>query len=315
MRSRGDDSLPMRRLKPYLQLVRLPNLFTAAADPLAGWLLVGGAIGEVRGWGPRVGAGVALYAAGMVLNDVFDYDVDRRERPGRPLPSGRVSRRLAAILGGILLLTGPALAGIGGGRSLAVGLGLAACVVAYDTVLKRTPVGPLAMGACRSLNLGLGMSAHPRLGGPAGWLAASAYGLFVAGVTWISRHEAGDEAPGHRSRGVVAGMAVQDLAILGLLTAALGVVAFPGTGPDRPIVPLEGLLVLLLTAWAVNLAGARAYREPTPARLQAAVKTGVLSLVWLDVGLVASIRGPRAALGVTALWVPAYVLAKWLYAT
>ncbi len=36
----------MRRLKPYLQLVRLPNLFTAAADPLAGWLLVGRALVE-----------------------------------------------------------------------------------------------------------------------------------------------------------------------------------------------------------------------------------------------------------------------------
>ena len=28
----------------------------------------------------------------MVLNDVFDYDIDRAERPKRPLPSGRVPR-------------------------------------------------------------------------------------------------------------------------------------------------------------------------------------------------------------------------------
>ena len=35
---------------------------------------------------------MAIYAAGIVLNDVFDYEIDRVERPGRPLPSGRVSR-------------------------------------------------------------------------------------------------------------------------------------------------------------------------------------------------------------------------------
>ncbi len=305
----------MRRVTAYLQLVRLPNLFTAAADPLAGWLLVGGALGEVRGWGPLVASGVALYAAGMVLNDVFDAEVDRVERPGRPLPSGRVARRHAAVLGAILLASGPALAAPGGGRSLTVALVLAACVLGYDGVLKRTPVGPLAMGACRSLNLLLGMTADPRLGGPAGWLAASSFGLFVAGVTWISRREAGAEDPTRRARAVVAGMAAQDLAFLGLIASALAVFPFPGGDGTRPIVPLEGLLVLAATAWVVTLAGARAYRDPTPARLQAAVKTGVLGLIWLDVGLVASIRGPKVALCVTALWVPAYLLARWLYAT
>ena len=36
----------------------------------------------------------------MVLNDVFDAEVDAREQPDRPIPSGRVSRRAAALLAG-----------------------------------------------------------------------------------------------------------------------------------------------------------------------------------------------------------------------
>ena len=36
-------------MKPYLQLVRLPNVFTAAADSLAGWLLVGGSLDSPSG--------------------------------------------------------------------------------------------------------------------------------------------------------------------------------------------------------------------------------------------------------------------------
>ncbi|HEY2154635.1 MAG TPA: UbiA family prenyltransferase [Isosphaeraceae bacterium] len=305
----------MRRIKPYLQLVRLPNLFTAAADPLAGWLLVGGSLGDAGGWAPLVAAGVATYAAGMVLNDVFDFEVDRVERPGRPLPSGRVSRRLAALAGVVLLISGPALAAISGATAAGVASVLAACVLAYDAGLKRTVLGPEVMGACRALNLLLGMTADPRLGGPAGWLAAAAFGLFVCGITWISRDEARVDAVQGRRRGVVAGMAVQDVALLGLLMACFQIVPFPHGDASRPSALLLGSVVLCVTAWVVNHADVRAVREPTPGRIQAAVKAGVLSLVWLDVGVVASVRGVMPALAVAALWLPAFLLGRWLYST
>jgi 4-hydroxybenzoate polyprenyltransferase len=302
----------MRRVKPYLQLVRLPNLFTAAADPLAGWLLVGGSFDNVRGWLPMVGAGVSIYAAGMILNDVFDLEIDRLERPGRPLPSGQVSRRLAALLGAGLLALGPALAALGGLPSLLVALVLAACVLGYDGGLKRTLMGPQVMGSCRSLNLLLGMSMAPALGGPPGWLAAFAFGLFVAGVTWISRDEA--DARAGKSRGVLAGMIVQDVALLLLLVAAWTSPSETGKVPEF-IGWTLGLVVLIATAVIVNRADLRALREPSPARFQAAVKTGVLSLIWLDVGLVAFARGPDPAIAVAVLWVPAFLLGKWLYST
>jgi 4-hydroxybenzoate polyprenyltransferase len=299
-------------LKPYLQLVRLPNVFTAAADSLAGWLLVVGSFASPGRWVPLLAASMAIYAAGIVLNDLFDYETDLRERPKRPLPSGQVSRRFAAWLGGLLLVLGPALAALSGSRaSLAVALLLAACVLAYDAWLKRTTLGPELMGACRGLNVLLGMSHDPALGGPWGWLVAGSLGLFVTGITWISR----SETESGRTRGLAAGVALQNVALLGLLAAALRPRGFPAPAADRPIVPLEGLLVLLLVAWVVNLAAARAIREPVPARLQRAVKTGVLSLVWLDAGVVAAVRGPAPALAVAALWVPAFLLARWLYTT
>lgn len=299
----------------YLQLVRLPNLFTAAADPIAGRLLVGGAIGDVGSWAPLAASSVATYAAGMVLNDVFDLEVDRAERPGRPLPSGRVSATAARALGFGLLALGPCLAALAGVVPLLVSLTLTACVLGYDLGLKRTPIGPFAMGACRALNLALGLAADPSLGGPVGWLAAGSFGLFVVGVTLISRDEA--RAEGGRTRGVGSGMAVQGVAFLGLVAAACLAHRFPSPTLGRLSFPppIEGLLVLLLAATFVTLADARALREPTPGRLQAAVKSGVLALVWLDVGLVAAVRGPLAALPVAALWVPAFLIGKRLYST
>src|SRR5690242_2306567 len=99
-------------IKPYLQLVRLPNVFTAAADSLAGWLLVRGTFETPGRWLPLLAASMAIYAAGIALNDVFDLATDLKERPDRPLPSGQVSRSFAVSLGAILLLLGPALAAL-----------------------------------------------------------------------------------------------------------------------------------------------------------------------------------------------------------
>jgi len=297
----------MASLKPYLQLVRLPNLFTAAADSLAGWLLVGGSLALPARWLPLCGASMAIYAGGIALNDVFDYEIDRVERPNRPLPSGRVSRRFAAFLGWGLLVVGIALAGASGSlASLAVAAALAACVVGYDAGLKRTVLGPEVMGSCRGLNLLLGMSQAANLGGRWGWLAAGSMAVFVVGVTWISRSEV---ETGKRA-GPIAGSTLQNIAILGLLAVALN------AGPASPTYySLMGMTILIIVGGIVHRASVLAIRDPVPKRMQLAVKTGVLSLVWLNVGIVAAVRGPLHALAVAALWVPAFVLGKWLYST
>ena len=83
----------------------------------------------------------------------------------------------------------------------------------------------------------------------------------------------------------------------------------------NPLIPLEGLLVLALVALAVNLAATRAIHRPQPAMVQKTVKAGIFSLVWIDVGLVAAVRGPQVALAVAILWLPAYLLGRWLYST
>jgi 4-hydroxybenzoate polyprenyltransferase len=301
-----------RMLTGLLQLIRLPGVVTSAADSLAGWLLVGGSLAEPGSWLPLVTASMVLYAAGTALNDVFDLEVDRRERPGRPIPSGRVPRSLAAWLGGIGIVTGPLIARLSGSSSsLVVACLLAASILAYDAGLKRTALGPGAMGACRGLNLLLGMTHASNLGGPTAWLAAAALGLFVAGITWISRSETEEGRTGN----LLLGLTLENLAIIGLMAAALESRAFPRPPVRGPLVPLEGLLVLALVALVVNLAATRAIHQPVPALIQKTVKTGILSLVWIDAGLVAAVRGPQASAAIAGLWIPAFLLGRWLYST
>ena len=90
---------------------------------------------------------------------------------------------------------------------------------------------------------------------------------------------------------------------------------FPHADLDRPLIPLEGLLVLAVVAMFVNLAASRAIKQPVPELIQRAVKTGILTLVWLHVGVLAAVRGLELAAVVAALWVPAFLLGKWLYST
>ena len=62
----------------------------------------------------------------------------------------------------------------------------------------------------------LGMAHAPALGGPAAWLVAAAFGLFVAGITWISR----SETETGKTRNLLVGLTLQNLAFLGLMAAS-----------------------------------------------------------------------------------------------
>src|SRR5713226_483666 len=86
-------------------------------------------------------ASACLYSGGMVWNDFFDVEQDRRERPYRPLPSGRITRRAAALLGVALLVAGLAFAALASGfseswTSLIVAGLLIPAILLYDAWLK-----------------------------------------------------------------------------------------------------------------------------------------------------------------------------------
>src|SRR5437588_175737 len=122
----------MNRLRVYAQLVRLPNLPTALADVcLAALALAGqppaGRLADGFPWGVfalLLLASGLLYSSGMVWNDFFDQEQDRRERPFRPLPSGRARPGEAAWVGAGLMAGGVACAFAAGPVSLWLALAL-----------------------------------------------------------------------------------------------------------------------------------------------------------------------------------------------
>ncbi|KKL67904.1 hypothetical protein LCGC14_2130300, partial [marine sediment metagenome] len=119
----------------WAQLLRAPNLLTVPGDPIVGYLLVAAVTGQ--GIGPRIVLAGAIsllfYAAGLIQNDYFDLAEDRRDRPDRPLPSGRVRPRTAIIVAVGLMLLGLLGAALAGHRSaLPVAVGLVVAITLYN---------------------------------------------------------------------------------------------------------------------------------------------------------------------------------------
>ena len=309
-------------LLAWLRLLRLPNHATAVADVLAGFLIVS----HTRSAFPQAGnaidwpapalwwailASLGFYGAGMVLNDVFDLEIDRAERPERPLPSGRIRVQSAAAAGNILLTIGSAAACA---TALAarnpwpafVGALLTAAVWIYNRYAKATSLGPVVMGSCRSLNWLLGMTAA---GGPTAayeWLLPIGMGVYVMGITLYSR----DEAEESRA-GMLAGAAFIMLA--GLATAGLYPWVAARAGNDGAWFGLAGAGAAKLSSWLLLwgvLAASILLRtvvgifEPTSGRVQQAVGNAIMSIITLDAVLVLATCGEPWAIVVLVLLAP-----------
>ena len=103
-------------LTPYLLLGRVSNLPTVWTNTLAGCALAGAAVGPGR-LALLALAFSLLYTGGMYLNDAFDRESDARERPERPIPSGRIGARPVFAIGFALLAAGVlGVAAASGGR-------------------------------------------------------------------------------------------------------------------------------------------------------------------------------------------------------
>lgn len=306
------------RLLAFAQLVRLPNVFTAFADIALGTCA---ALALLSGWPDGsfwlravllAFASGSLYLAGMVWNDVFDLAEDAKARPFRPLPSGRITKRTAIVLGIGLLLLGLVFAGWAGSPGqaewdstpLTFAVGIAVAVLMYDGGLKRTPVGPIGMAACRFLNVLMGLTQVPddALDDALRVHLAGVVGVYIVGVTWFARTEEGRSSDRHLlAASCVIGLSLA-LAVWfrARLPAGLGTVAFP-------------YLLVAFGFW-VGVPLARAVRHPGPKEVQTAVKRCVLGLIGLDAVLATALVGLPGLL-VLLLLPPALWLGKWVYST
>ena len=271
-----------QKLFGYARLARPANLPTAAADILAGVAVIGVFSSANKDFFftavpgidilHLVFASVFLYAGGVILNDVFDYKIDAVERPERPIPSGLIPLKSAAIYGSVALFMGIVLAFLVNSVSGSVAMALAASIVFYDAVAKKYDfLGPLSMGICRGINLILGMSILGTLGY---WWMSVIPIVYIFAITLISRGEVHGENKNHI---VLAGVlyATVIFAVLSLTFLYTDSIVFP-------------VLFLVLFSILVFRPLIKAHSENSPQNIKKAVMAGVLSLVVLDASIAVS---------------------------
>lgn len=144
------------RARAWLEIMRISNLPTVVSTAIAGGAI--GAAATARDtsltdpalW--SLAAPPLAYIGGMILNDAFDAGIDARERPSRPIPSGRIARSHAYAAGFACLAGALACAGASGAiDAFLLAVLLVAIVATYDALHTRARAAVLLLGASRAL--------------------------------------------------------------------------------------------------------------------------------------------------------------------
>jgi len=143
----------------YFILVRIPNVLTTISNILLGYIFFT-SIHHLDYFDVfiLISISASLYIGGMVSNDYFDIKIDKKERPLRPLPSNKISKKNALIIIVISLLYSLTISVILGWHTFLITLIMVTLIFSYNRFLKNTIFGPINMGVIRSLNVVLGGS-------------------------------------------------------------------------------------------------------------------------------------------------------------
>ncbi len=206
----------------WLAAGRVANLPSVVSNVVTG-VLLGGFIWSSSKWDFTVLAvtalgclvGCFLYLGGCFLNDWWDRDWDRENKPSRAVPSGRLPATALLFSALIFLVLGLVFASGLGSLSFGVAVLIVIFILVYSAIHKATSWGVMAMGLCRGALYFLGGSSVGPEGGlfsefEGGWpqnidvfrefglvLVLPALGLvsYIMGLSLLARFEAKGNLP------------------------------------------------------------------------------------------------------------------------
>lgn len=125
-------------LSPYVTIIRPANAVVSGITAVIAYLIASGT--NLLSAFLLFFIVTVICGAGNVLNDYFDRDIDKINRPDRPIPSGAVTPGSAAVWASILFILG-ILAGLATNLwCLAIAVFNSFLLVAYAAKLKKMPL-------------------------------------------------------------------------------------------------------------------------------------------------------------------------------
>ncbi|NRF38894.1 UbiA-like protein EboC [Pedobacter sp. LMG 31643] len=238
---------------------------------------------------------IGLYSGGIIFNDVFDADLDKVERPERPIPSGLISKKAATIFGAVFFFIGISAANLFNTTTSVLAVAIMIACLTYNRWAKHHSIlGPLNMGLCRGLNLLLGVSIISTQV-QQWWFLAIVPIIYIASITMISRGE-------------VHGGSKKMLYFAAVLYAIViaSILFFAVTQGDLPIT----LAFIVPFAIMIFTPLIKAMQNPIGPNIGKAVKSGVIALILMNAAWASVFADWKVALSIVILLPLSILLSK-----
>ena len=246
-----------------------------------------------------------LYVSGVIFNDYFDIEIDKKERPFRPLPSGSISKQRAIQIASVLMMLSAILAFSVSWSSFVIASFLSCIVLAYDYGLKhRKFFGPLTMGSTRFLNVILGASPAIYLAIQSHFLqpifAATSMFAFVVIITLFSIKE-------------ISGMQSRKQTII-LFSFVYGIVASIAIATLLDLFKMSGFIILIPFTIIMSIIFKQTLSGDSVA-IQSGIKNMVISIIILDSIFASGTAGLPYGLLTLLFLLPSVLLSRKFYVT
>ncbi len=282
-------------IKHYFQLVRIPGIFTAFSNILVGFFLVQESYVNLEFIIPLLSTSGFLFLAGMIFNDYFDYELDKKERPSRPLPSGAISKKSAFFLGVIFLLIANILSSLVGIQSLMISILMTLLILSYDFRLKQIPIlGILSLSTIRFLNVILGASII--LFDIQIIQYAIPIGLFVGGISILAKTETSFSSEKTKF--------INLILIFATLIYTLIII----------LKNFEIISLIFLSIFSISVFFPFFSRKNVDTnQIQKKVTFQLLAIIILDATLISTVSNISVALLTASLYIPSYLITRKMY--
>ena len=276
--------------KDYLQLVRIPGIFTALSNVLIGYFFLLSET-EVVSFPFLLLTSGMLFCSGMIFNDYFDLQIDKKERPDRPLPSKKISKQNAFLLGVIFIILANFFAFVVGYHSLIISLIMTALIIVYNYKLKFISfLGIFNLSSIRFLNVLLGFSLFSITFDIIQYVIP--IGIFVGGISILAKNESDLITPISKKLNY----------IFIIITIGYVSILLINNFHIESLIFLGLFLTMQLCALFEK-------------KIQNQITFQLLSIILLDATLISILASFYASILVSLLIIPAYFIAKKLYLT
>ncbi len=157
---------PLKIFKTWLTIVRPFNLLITTFAVFIGALLTGNITPLWKIFLAMLSA-ASICAGGNVLNDYFDVQIDRINKPDRPIPSGKIKRKSALLFSIILMVIGTVISFFISLQALLIASSAVILLLTYNANLKKKAgiVGNITVSFTAALSVIYGGIAVGRIEG------------------------------------------------------------------------------------------------------------------------------------------------------